>query len=240
MRLTVFLMTIFLTTLANGKCFREHLQDAIALNTARAELYAALTEGASRDVSKRLIETERMMLRGTYVLDVDNMALRFDRAGIQVTCESYVSMNLVPDFRSEFLDGPVPESKDYDIKKLRISERLHRAFFSRDDAKLLAATQEILKVMKSEHRLYCLSRHLVESIARITALIPIHEAETRAKGVRSPRQLHLLMIRGHLALIERSRQIDEKAKPFNKAGIPLICQDVPPVPLPGNPSVTTN
>lgn len=232
MRLAVFLMTIFLTGMANGKCFREHILDAIALNTERAERYAALTGGASRAVSRLLIETERTMLWGTYLLDVDNMAVRYERAGFKVTCESYMPMASAPSFRSRFPEGPVPKSKDYDLRKLQVATRLNRAFFSRDDVRLLSETRQILREMSSEHRLYCMTRHLVESVARIAALIPIHEAQARAKGMGSPRYLHNFMIQGHLALIERSREIDEKAKPFNQAGIPLICQDVPPIPLP--------
>ncbi|MBX3041295.1 MAG: hypothetical protein KF789_11370 [Bdellovibrionaceae bacterium] len=232
LRLVFFLLPILLTDFVNAGCFREHLREAIALNTARSSLYSSLTDGASRSVSKLMIETEKMMLSGSYLVDVDHMALRYEKAGIRVTCDSYVSMSLVPRFQKRFAEGPVPAAKNYDLRSLRIGKRLSSAFASQDDAKILSESLQILDQMKREPRLYCMTRHLVESVARIAALIPLHEQKTQAYGMKSPRSLHRLMIRGHLVLVERSRQIDEKAKPLNMAGIPLVCQDVPPIELP--------
>lgn len=228
----LFLLMIFSTGHVFASCFRDHLREAIALNRERMPLYAELTGGRSLPVSKALIASENRLLILSWLFDIDHRARRFELAGIGVTCESFLPMENTPPFRPRFPDGPVPESRVYSLASLEVESRLRRAFQRGGERELGLEAQRILKVMDREKRIHCMTRHTLESIARISILQSRHEEQARKNSLPSPASLHRWMLKGHLSLLETTQRLDRMALPFNRKGIPLICQDVPPIPLP--------
>ena len=76
--------------------FEQHLRDAIALNRARAPRYAALSQGASIAISRRLIRAERLLLPVAWVFD--RWARPYHEAGVALLTDVFESMDQVPPF----------------------------------------------------------------------------------------------------------------------------------------------
>jgi hypothetical protein len=91
-------------------------------------------------------------------------------------------------------------------------------------------------------RFFCMGRHLVESLVRIAALAPRYE-ETRIqrKVKSSPLPISRGLIESHLTLLATTGEavgqpgLDTWAAPLQAKGIPIICNDVPPIPDPDQP-----
>lgn len=73
--------------------FRQHLREAIALNTARRPVYEALSGGASRRVSKRLVLVERAT--SLWAAWIDFRARRWQKKGVQIVAGDFASMEHV-------------------------------------------------------------------------------------------------------------------------------------------------
>lgn len=73
--------------------FRQHLREAIALNTARRPGYEAMSGGASRRVSKRLVLVERAT--SLWAAWIDFRARRWQRKGVQIVAGDFASMEHV-------------------------------------------------------------------------------------------------------------------------------------------------
>lgn len=76
---------------SNG--FRQHLREAIALNTARRPVYEAMSGGASRRVSKRLVLVERAT--SLWAAWIDFRARRWQKKGIHIVAGDFASMEHV-------------------------------------------------------------------------------------------------------------------------------------------------
>lgn len=235
-RLVVLLILAAALPSWGAACFREHLEDAMVLNKKRLPLYVAAGGSEIADVSNRLIAMEERMLRFSRVFsDYDQKAAPFEAAGVRVVCDSYVSMSLTPPFLPMFPQGPVPESRLASPRGLVSRAELWRAYvggFERTHQVVLAH----LERMASEPRQFCLTRHFLESMGRIAALAPRHEAQAKALGLPSPTFLHRRMIRDHLLILHSAIELDEAAMPFHRRGVPILCRDVPPIEVPAFPS----
>ena len=233
--LFVFGVTIFWSGDLFASCYRDHLREAIALNRERLPQYAALTQNRSVPVSQALIAAENRLLVFSWIFNVDLLAERYERQGIGVTCESFIPMIQTPKFKPRFADGPVPASRVYSLESLKIERSLRKALREGGEQALGLEAGRLLKIMNREKRIYCMTRHTLESIARIAALKPRHEAQALRQGLPSPGSLHRLMLKGHLMVLETTHRVDLMALPLNRQGIPIICQDVPHVPSPSMP-----
>src|SRR5215207_3680309 len=78
--------------------FEHHLREAIALNRERAPRYAALSDGASRPISRGLIAAEYLLL--PVARWFDRRAASYHRAGIPLLEDLFVPMALTPAFGS--------------------------------------------------------------------------------------------------------------------------------------------
>lgn len=220
------------TAIAAETCFRDHVRAGEELNSSRFETYSQWSKGASEKVSNRLLLLEREMLVGSYTIgDYDAAAAQWESAGVRVTCEAFVSLATVPPIRKAFADGA--PAKLEAASSFRAAARLKTFLRKKDLAGFLAESKKLLAQLGREKRGNCLTRHFVESMARIASLVKSQAARAEAAGHSSPEDLSWRMIRGHYVLLPQVVEIDETAAPLNLQGLPILCGDVPAVPLEG-------
>lgn len=216
-------------------CFQRHLGEAISLNRRRSPTYAEWSDGASRDVSGRLIALERWALLGARY--VDDVVRPFQRAGLTIGCAEFVSMSLTPPLGRQ---RPGPPAEAYrpgpsaDSVTAAILEGYGRGGF----AGVAAAADRTLDTLAAAPDYHCMVRHLVESIWRVATLAPAHAAAAEAAGLRSTLPVSRLLLRLHLAALPEGARLDREAAPLQEAGVPILCRDVPalrhPVTPPGS------
>jgi hypothetical protein len=211
-----------------SRCMERHLREAAALNRERMPLYDSLSGGRSRTISRRLIWTERLALPVAWY--VDWRARAFQRAGIRIVCDDFVSMARTPAFRAR-ADDPPPLSGFVPADARRIRRTVGRAL---DRGGFPAASEALaaeLRRLEDTPRFHCMLRHLLESALRISNGAPLYAAQAEDLGLRaSPVELSRTLLDLHLAMLGEGVSLDERAAPLQAEGIPMICQDVPPIP----------
>ncbi|MBK9323461.1 MAG: hypothetical protein IPM97_11070 [Bdellovibrionaceae bacterium] len=210
-------------------CFSKHLEEAIELNQFRRGLYSDLTNGKSRNISRKMIWTE-WISKVLFASGVDQAAHSYQEAGINIVCEEFITMDKVPPFRERFEPGPPQRnafvSIDFDGLKKELSRDLDTNNFA---AMTLKLERQIVRLEK-EPRLNCLARHLFESMLRILDLAPQHEKRARSLGISSPLDISKELLSIHLLGFGTFKRIDEEALAVQLMGIPLVCQDIPEIP----------
>ena len=211
----------------SGGAFTRHMREAIALNRERLPRYAALTEGRSKSISRRLVRSERLSLPAA--MYVDRRALLFQAAGVRIVEDDFVPMHDVPEFREAF---DPPDLDSYARQAPRpLVRRLRRAWEAGDFSGLRDAAHTEIERLAGEPRFHCMLRHLLESLRRIAHLAPRHDDAARTAGVGSTRDLSTLMLRMHLWPLPASTRLDHRAAPLQAEGIPILFQDLPPIPI---------
>lgn len=211
---------------ARAGCFEDHVREAIALNTSRLPVYAAMSGGATTGLSERLIALEKgtlLVARG-----FDSSAEPYQRAGIDVMCAEFVSMAgagapvAVP-------PAEVPTGLDAALERV---ERDPRLADTDDLAAVEAAAEELLTGLAADPRFGCMTRHLLESVRRAAGLAPRHEAAARAAGFRfrSPARISRSFVVLQIEALPLGVALDREAAPLQARGIPILCADLPPVP----------
>lgn len=212
-----------------GGCFEDHVRDAIALNTARRPIYAAMSEGASTALSDRLIAMEQ----GTLALAValDRWARPYQRVGIGVMCDEFVSM--------EGAGAPVatepratPVDLDALFDTLADAGRLERTWEAGGFPAVAADADAMLRAVEGVPDRLCMTRHLLESIRRGAGLATRHAVAARAAGFRfqSPARLSRAFVRMQAEALPLAAALDRDAAPLQARGVPILCHDLPPVP----------
>jgi hypothetical protein len=204
-----------------------HLREAAHLNRQRMPLYSALTGGRSRGISRRLIWTERLAIPVAWY--VDWRARRFLRAGIRVACDDFVPMAHTPAFRERILDPP-PLSAFTPSDPRRIRRTIGQAYRSGGFPAASTVIEDEIEQLQSTPAFHCMMRHLLESALRISNQASVYEAQARERGLRSPAGVSRLMLDLHLSTLREAAKLDRRAAPLQAEGIPIICQDVPPIP----------
>lgn len=214
----------------DGSCFSAHLREAIQLNKARAPLYKALSQGESGWLSWKLVLSERLSLMPAGALEWQARA--FWKAGIPILCADFVPMAKTPAFKEHF-DFKAPHLADYqeppvDRWKRDLSIAVHKMSFN---AVHLTA-RRFLRELGEPQGFHCMVRHVLDSVARVAYLAPQYEARARKLGLRqSPESLARKNLWLHLQGLSLARDMDRQAAPIQARGIPILCQDVPPIDL---------
>ena len=203
------------------------MRDAIALNEARAPLYSSLSNGASLAISRRLILTERALL--PVARWFDGRARRWERAGIPILEEVFVSMETAPAFAER---GKEPGAGSNVAVDPNVRRRVLRAYRDAGFDGAAVLLREAIDLLSAEPGVDCLTRHLLESARRVALLAPGHIRAARERGLASPRWMLSLLLRLHLWGLGRARQLDAAARPLQARGIPILAQDLPPIPAP--------
>ena len=203
-----------------------HLRAAIRLNRERRPIYAQATDGASRRISRQLIWSERWALVLSGLVDIP--AHRYQRAGVPLLERELVSMSLAPPL---VLPDPAPPLlSDYTPLPTEALVRDLSAAVSSGDLERVAASARLWLAEGADAPAQgCLTRHLLESVVAIAALGPAHVEASAAAGLRDPQPLLERLLRQHIRLLPRAALLDIQAAPLQAAGVPLLCQDVPPI-----------
>lgn len=211
-------------------CTQEHLLRAMKLNRERQPLYARITANQSLPVSKALLQFEDELLTEAPLADI--ASLIYQLAGVPLLCREYVSMDLVPAFRSHS-PLPVPNLKDFravDIQ--RLSQELKTATTQENFPQIVLITRNWLAALSTQPQFHCLTRHFIESIGRAAALAPEQNALAKHRLHIPSLAISKAFIKGHLSKLKRTESIDELAAPIQSQGVPIICQDIPPIAIP--------
>jgi hypothetical protein len=208
-------------------CMERHLREALTLNRARMPLYSELTSGRSRGISRRLIWAERLALPAAWY--IDRRARRYQARGIAVVCGDFEPMDRTPAFRAR-VENPPPLSAFTPADARRIKRSVERAHRSGGFAAASAALTHEIEALADTPAFNCMTRHLLESALRISNGAQRYDADARARGVASPARLSRVLLTLHLQTLGEAARLDRRAAPIQAEGVPIICQDVPPIP----------
>jgi hypothetical protein len=92
------------------------------------------------------------------------------------------------------------------------------------------ASRELV-ALGSDHTFHPMLRHLLESVVRISNLAPLHEKRRLELSIKgSTLGLSKWMFFSHFSAFQFATWIDAKAAPLHAEGLPIVYQDVPPIP----------
>jgi hypothetical protein len=212
-----------------GSCFSSHVREAIRLNEARAVRYREISGGRSRAVSDRLLFTEHLTLIPAAFLEA--RASYFRRAGIPVLCADFVTMALTPPFEAYTAGAPAlaqyrrPPTSSW---KSELRFALNRGGF----LTVHQTAVRLLRELEEPVQFNCMVRHVLESLARGAWLAPQYEARAKALGLRrSPAPVSRSALGLQIEALGYAAGLDFLAAPLQAEGIPILCQDVPPLGL---------
>ena len=208
--------------------FEQHIRDAIALNASRAPRYALLSGGSSRPISRWLILVERALL--PVARWSDRRAAPYHRAGIPLLGALFAPMESAPAFASA--RSPLGLMRNGDLLTAPIRRRVRAAYRARGFEGAAHALMTEIATLADAPATDCVVRHLLESAHRLSALAPEQIRLAGARGLASPRWLLAFLFRLHLWGLSPAGALDSRARPLQARGIPILAQDLPPVPPP--------
>lgn len=232
MRKMVLLLSLFMSFSLLGeevkRCFYEHVKDAIVLNKMRKPLYAETTNNKSKKISRYLILWERLII--LKARKYDRISKEFQQMGVPFMCEDFVDMSLTPEYRQYTSQIPRDYLKSKSPKVKTIKSRL-RASLQGGYKSFKKETEKQIILLENNSSYDCLLRHLLESLRRTSDLAPRYlkkaSSSSRTKLDKYLKKYLRLQIFG----ISQAAFIDKKARSIQKKGVPILCNDVPHVPL---------
>jgi hypothetical protein len=204
--------------------FSSHLRDAIAINRARTEPWAALSAGRSRLISRALIASEYATLPVAWWFEWHARSAGLDAVATLGRC--FVEMRDLPP-----VTHATPRDAPHDVRRRRgadtsmwrgavaAAQRADRA-----DA-AVAASRALLEPLDDAPGTLCMRRHLAESAARVASVLRLPETPREVRPV-----LWALLLRHALGLTAADR-LDDLALPLQRDGIPILAHDLPVIPL---------
>ena len=218
------------TTVASAGPFVEHLNEAISLNSARKPKYAELTQNRSLKISNALINLERLSLFSAYALEMRLASYR--RAGIEFFENALVSMDGVPEF-VEIVPGRVPLAEEFNEVKLpEIKRRLQKPVSELDFVEIVSETKLLLRGLAEPAQFHCMLRHVLESLVRgaQAGAYAMEQAEQKHLSTKELRTVVKAYLNSHLIIVSSAHQLDQSAVGIQAEGVPILCNDVPPIP----------
>ncbi len=211
----------------NPGAFERHLREAIELNRRRAPLYAAASAGASLGLSRRLIRWEIALL--PFARWLDGRAERYRRGNIGLLDDLFVPMSDVLPFLARG-DSSIPSLPPPNPRA--VARPLRRAVRERGLPAAIPLIDAELERLANDPGCWCMLRHLLESARRVSYYSTSHAERARQAGLPSPGWMHRLLFRLHLLGLPPATRLDIRALALQREGIPILCRDLPPIPLP--------
>jgi hypothetical protein len=208
--------------------FEHHLREAIALNRDRAPRYAALSGGASHPISYALIASEYLLL--PVARWFDRRAAPYHEAGVPLLEDLFVPMASAPAFGSIRFIEVKTEGGALAPQPSAIRQRVAKAYRAGSFAGAAPALAAELDALRDAPLTDCLLRHLLESIHRLATIAPHHIERCGARGLPSPAPLLAQLFWMHLWGLAPAAALDRRARPLQLRGIPILAQDLPPIP----------
>lgn len=226
----------------NRECFQTHLREARALNEARKPLYARVSRNRSLEISNKLIEQESLVIFwGPIFADFDQWAIPYQQHVLEIICDDFVSMHNTPTFAQQ-RPGPHPALRKFrNVPAGELRLKLARALrhgFQAVEAETETMIKELNSLFLQADQMNCMTRHLLESIRRIARNAPRYVFELEqinrklpaTRRLASPAWISQKMIEGHFQFLTDAEALDRAAAALQAEGIPIICNDVPPIP----------
>ena len=225
--LTITLLAL-LTGFAQAGEMVTHMRDAIRINQARLPMYSEISQGESERISKALIRFEKVAIPGA--MTIDQLALPFQKKGIPIAQEEFISMELIPDFVEQHPDEPEPLDTFEPIDGWAMSKRLRAEYDKFGFAGV--SRQAFMELAQIKGKTYHhLIRHMLDSIRRLCMLSPKHEKLAKSLGAGSTKRISWMILESHLITLIECARIDKLAAPLQARRIPIIRQDVPHIHL---------
>jgi hypothetical protein len=209
--------------------FLKHFRDAIGLYEERRVLYSQISDGLSDVLFRRILFKQKLAQPLAAALDL--AARPYQKAGIPLLELDFVDMSSVPAFSERFPGIAPARSSFYVVRIGKVTRKFWKALGAADYSALEALALDEIKILSQEKRLNALYRHLIESLARMASLAPQYEAAAREKSMSSPRWILKSALALHIAFLREACRLDEKALELQCLGIPILVQDLPPIPL---------
>lgn len=212
-----------------GHCFKaitKHLNEAIHHNIIVSKKYSDLTNGETRRLSSTLIAVER--LSKVLVRKIEKDSRIYQENGIPLLCNEMADMKDVPVYQERLpLELRPSDFLQYDFKKFsgQLKDLMKKNQF--EEAYSLAARDLI--ILEKEPYQQCMTRHVMESIARAIKLSTLYRDEAARLNLPDP----LFIIKKFISLQRQAlivtNYLDTQAFPFQKDGLLIFCQDVPAI-----------
>lgn len=204
----------------DGHCFQQHLKEATEVNRSHGIQYAKHSSGKTNAISRLLVFYDRL---GSLITPlVDSYANQFrSRSGVSILCEILPSMQIEP---SEVkILPPVDFARFRKLPLETIIPDLKRALREENWKAIIAISEQYQPYAAVEARFNCIGLHFLRTMKRLAEIVPEHsdpDVEGFAKS----------LIRGSILMLRQVSKIDEKAAPFQAAGLPILCAEIPAVP----------
>jgi hypothetical protein len=219
--------TLLTASLVTG-CFQAHLNEALEVNRSRLMGYAKLSLGRSIPISLELMAAEKLALLPAWELDRE--ALPYQKNGVALLCDEFVPMSQAS--AAPHSKGPpeTPPAPSELASARRVARRIRLAGETSGMEGVERESRAVLDELARTPRYQCLTRHLVESVARAARLALVHDDRALGLGLPSSLSVSERFIRLQLLSLPAFAAIDREAIPLQAEGIPILCSDVPPIP----------
>jgi len=213
----------------------QHVQSAIKLNQERKQLYQKYFGNQAKRVFKRLILIEKLMLPPSWYFD--SRAKDYLCGGVPIFSDDLVDVGLTPEFSHERI---LPQVDEEIYSKEQIKNRIKQLKSKVKKIKsknlpledLIAEVKQLIIDSKKDIHHNCLVRHFLESIHLGLYNLPQHRLKAKSLGMRDPLDLGLDFALVQINALKFMNDLDRMADPLQKEGIPIFCQDIPPIPVP--------
>ncbi|MBI2518787.1 MAG: hypothetical protein HYV97_00135 [Bdellovibrio sp.] len=211
----------------------KHLLEAIHLNQARKKLYQQYFGTKAAKVFAKVMFYEHVMLPFARILDWQ--AKPFLCAGVEILKNDLVSIGMTPNFSGQrIIPGRFERPDDReDVKNLRVHlQQSLEADQANNDihfTKTLKLLSLKIKELNAAPHVNCLERHFLESTGFALTHAATYHVKSLALGLKSTLPLSIKFAKVHLQALSIMARLDRKAYPLQKEGIPIFCQDVPPI-----------
>lgn len=217
---------------AHEEGFAQHLNEAIALNRSRRDVYDRLSGGGSRSLSNRLILLEQLTLPAAHALDL--WAKRFQKAGIPVLQADFVTMQGVrspfapPRWRGAASDA---EAKALESRLDAYRDTIGAALARNDFAGIAEASYTMLETLdateKATRTHWAMTKHLVESLGLAAMNALTYAEQSNGETLKLSRTFIRFQGLGLLGSVG----LDRKAQALHQKGIGIVVNDVPHIPF---------
>ena len=203
--------------------FEAHMRDAIALNAARAAHYAALSDGASLPLSRRLVRIETRLIPLARWLD--RQARPYHEVGIPLLRAVFEPMSSAPPPGA--CEAIAIPSNHFAPLTATIRRNVRDAYRQAGFDGAARALEMELALLTRLPAVDCMVRHMLESARRVASLAPQHATMAQSRGLSSPEWISRVLLELHLLALPIAASLDADALAVQVTGVPILAADLP-------------